>query len=100
MTLSVFILLALALAAANSPFFSERLFLVLPMKGGSKGFAWRLLEWSVWYCALGGVAYLLEAKMGAVQHQRWEFYVVTLCLFLVFAYPGFVYRYFWRKHSR
>ena len=28
---------------------------------------------------------------------NWEFYAVTGSLFLVFAFPGFVYRYFWQR---
>ena len=28
---------------------------------------------------------------------KWEFYAITFCLFRVFAYPGLIYRYFWRK---
>ena len=48
---------------------------------------------------VGGVGYLLEARAGKVHEQSWEFYVITLCLFLVFAYLGLVYRYMWRKHS-
>lgn len=99
MTSSILVLLVLALVVANLPFFSERLFFLVPLKGGVKAFGWRLLEWLVFYFLLGGVAYLLEAKLGAVQHQRWEFYTVTVCLFLVLAFPGFIYRYLWRRRS-
>ena len=38
-----------------------------------------------------------ESRAGPVYRQRWEFYAVTVCLFLVFAYPGFIYRYLWRR---
>jgi Protein of unknown function (DUF2818) len=93
---SALILLLIALVAANLPFFSERLFFVIPFKQATKPFFWRLVEWLVLYFLVGLAAYLLESKLGSVQTQRWEFYAVTICLFLVFAYPGFVYRYFWR----
>jgi hypothetical protein len=29
---------------------------------------------------------------GEIYSQDWEFYAVALCLFLVFALPGFIYR--------
>lgn len=93
------ILLALSLIAANLPFFSERLFFVIPFKSGTKAFGWRLLECLTFYGVVGVLAYFLEGKMGPVHQQKWEFWAVTVCLFLVFAYPGFVYRYFWRKHG-
>ena len=91
------ILLLIGILAANLPFMSERLFFVFKFKDGNKNFAWRLLEWIVLYFIVGGLAYLLETRMGQAQVQKWEFYAITFCLFLVFAYPGFVYRYFWRK---
>ncbi|MBS4096238.1 MAG: DUF2818 family protein [Sulfuricella sp.] len=90
------ILLVLAFVAANLPFLVERRLLVLPAPGGKK-FSWRLLELVLMYFGVAILAWLVERNMGAVHAQRWEFYAVTVCLFLVFAYPGYVYRYFWRK---
>jgi Na+(H+)/acetate symporter ActP len=93
------IILILAFAAANLPFLSERRFIVLPRKREFKTVGWRLMELIVLYFIVGAVAYFVERNMGgSVQPQRWEFYAVTACLFLVFAYPGYVYRYFWRRH--
>jgi hypothetical protein len=91
------ILLLLAFVAANLPFLVERRFLVLPRRREFKPFGWRLLELVMLYFIVGAVAYLAERNMGSVQPQRWEFYAVTVCLFLVFAYPGYVYRYMWRR---
>ena len=91
------IILLLAFSAANLPFLTERRFLVLAPKREFKSVGVRLLELVVLYFIVGAVAYLVERNMGAVQPQRWEFYAVTVCLFLVFAYPGYVYRYFWRR---
>jgi hypothetical protein len=34
--------------------------------------------------------------MGQLAPQDWEFYAVTRCLFLVFAFPGFVYKVLWK----
>lgn len=90
------VILILALVAANLPFLVERRFFVLPSPHGKK-FAWRLLELVLLYFLVGAVSWLVERNLGATQPQRWEFYAVTACLFLVFAYPGYVYRYFWRK---
>jgi hypothetical protein len=84
--------LAVALLLANLPWLSQRCFLILQCERKS---AWlRLLEWLVLYFVVGGLAWLLEQRaMGAVHSQDWEFYAVTLSLFLVFAFPGFIYRY-------
>lgn len=92
-------LILIALVAANAPFLSERVFLVVAPKRGSKSLGWRLLEVLVLYLLVGVAARLLEARAGSVYPQNWEFYVITLCLFLVFAYPGFVYRYLWRRRA-
>lgn len=90
------VLILLALLAANLPWFSERLFYLVPLK--NKHLGWRVLELLVLYFALGGVAYLAErSNMGQVAPQSWEFYATTAALFIVFAFPGFVWRYLWRK---
>ncbi len=84
--------LGLALLLANLPWLSQRCFLILQCERKS---AWlRLLEWFVLYFVVGALALLLEQRaMGIVHAQDWEFYVVTLSLFLVFAFPSFIYRY-------
>jgi len=97
MTTSIYFVLIIAGVAANSSFFSERLFYLLPLKGGRKGGWWRLLELVTWYFVCGGMAYFAEKRLGPVHSQKWEFYTVTVCLFLVFAAPGFIYRYLWRR---
>lgn len=90
------VLFVLALVAANLPFISERVLFVLHPKGRRKAAGWRLLELVIMYFAVGALALALEAHLGTIYPQAWEFYVVTACLFLVFAYPGFVWRYLWR----
>lgn len=97
MNTTIVLLLLLSLLAANLPWFSERLFYVIPLKSG-KHAGWRLLELIVLYFVLGGIARLAELKtMGQVAPQHWEYYAVTACLFLVFSTPGFVYRTLWRR---
>jgi uncharacterized membrane protein len=96
---STSLLLILALIAANLPFLFERIFFVAKPKAGDKAFAWRLLELVVLFFVIGGIALLLEGKLGDVHRQNWEFYAVNASLFVVFAYPGFVYRYLWRHRG-
>lgn len=86
-----------ALLAASLPFFTERIFGVLPLKAGKSVFI-RLCELLVLYFLVGAFGFVLEANQGNRFPQRWEFFAITACLFLVFAFPGFVYRYL-RKHQ-
>lgn len=91
------IILILAFVTANLPFLIERRLLVLPGGRKFKTIGWRLLELIVLYFIVGVAAHFVERSMGGVQPQRWEFYAITGCLFLVFAYPGYVYRYMWHR---
>lgn len=88
-----------AFLAANLPWLSERFLLIvkLPRKNG-----WlRWLEWLLLYALTGLLAYGLEYKATGTSHvQDWEFYVTTLCLFMVFGLPGFIYHYDLRKILR
>ncbi|MDR2219786.1 MAG: DUF2818 family protein [Methylobacillus sp.] len=90
------VLVLLALLAANLPWFSGKLFYVIPLK--KKNIGWCLLELLVLYFVIGGVAWLVErSSTGQVAQQTWEFYATTVSLFIVFAFPGFVWRTMWRK---
>lgn len=89
-------MILLAAIAANVPFINERLFCFIPLRSfraGVKSLWLRLLELVVYFFIVGGIAYLLESQIGNVFEQRWEFFAVTGCLFIVLAYPGFVFRY-------
>jgi uncharacterized membrane protein len=96
---STTLLLILAFIAANLPFLVERIFFVVQPKTGAKNVAWRLLELVVLFFVVGGIGLLLEGKLGDIHKQNWEFYAVNAALFVVFAYPGFVYRYLWRRRG-
>lgn len=96
---AAWLVLLLAVPAANLPFINERLFGVIPLGKPVKSLWLRLIELIVLYFAIRGIAYLLEARIGNVFPQGWEFYVVTACLFLVFAFPGFVLRYLYKRHG-
>ncbi len=102
---AVAVVIVLAALAANLPFVNDRLFGVIPLssaggilKQGRKAFWLRLIELAVLYFVIGGVARMLEAQLGGLHVQRWEFYAITACLFIVLAYPGFVHRYLRRRH--
>jgi len=92
------ILLLIAFLVANLPWFSNRLFYVIPLKHQPKAFGWCVLELVALYFVMGAVAFYTErATMGQVASQNWEFYAVTGSLFIVLAFPGFVYKYFWQR---
>ena len=117
-SLAGWLVLAVAAVAANLPFANERLFGFIPLPQGrgtktsapgdpsasssssspaaaarTKSFFARLLELLVLYFIVGALAHALEASIGNVFAQGWEFYAITGCLFVVLAFPGFVLRY-------
>lgn len=92
------IILILTLIAANLPWFSNQLFYVIPLKTTPKNLAWCLLELVILYFIIGAIAiYAEQVTLGQIAPQGWEFYSVTFSLFLVFAFPGFVYKILWKK---
>ena len=97
---TVWIVVCLAFVAANLPFLFDRVLFVWIPSSGRKGFGWRFLELLLFYLIIGVLALLLEkGAYGAVYPQGWQFYAATLCMFIVFAFPGFVYCHLWR-HRR
>jgi len=99
-TLAVWLLIALALVSANLPFLTERVLAVLPWKraGAAKPFWLRLLELLVYYGLVIALGFAFETALGNPFKQGWEFYAITLSLYLVLGYPGFVYRYLFKRH--
>ena len=97
LTASVWFVILLALAAANLPFLTGRLFGVLALKA-PKSLTLRLLELLVLYAVAGGVGLPLEKRAGQIAPQGWEFYAITLSLFVTLAFPGFVWRYLYKRH--
>ena len=92
----VWLVLGVALVAANLPFVNERLLVVGPRRA-PKELAWRLLELLLLGAATLVLGFALEARIGQRQPQGWEFYAALGCLFLTFAFPGFVWRYLRRR---
>ncbi|MHB1678313.1 MAG: DUF2818 family protein [Sulfuriferula sp.] len=97
MNSAVTALILLAFFVANLPFLIERIGLVFAPKSGHKAFGWRVAELIVLYFIVGFVARFLEQKVITPQVQHWEFYAITACMFIVLAFPGFVYRFLWRR---
>ena len=110
-SLAAWLVVAISLAAANLPFLTERVFGFIPLKPSTvgdgavpppartKSLPLRLLELIVLYFVVGFLARMLESRIGGVFAQGWELYAITGCLFLVLAFPGFVFRYL-RKQGR
>ncbi len=92
-TASVWLVLLIALCAANLPFVNQRLFALVPMRAAVKPLALRLAELVVLYFVVGGIGLFLENRVGQIAPQGWEFYAVTAALFITLAFPGFVWRY-------
>lgn len=70
----------------------------MPLKTKQKSLWWCLFELVVLYFVMGGIGRYAEINtMGQAAPQHWEYYATTACLFLVFSFPGFVYRFFWQK---
>jgi hypothetical protein len=86
-------LILIAILVANLPWMSERILFLAKPASGHKSAWWRWLEWLLLYFIIGALALGMEYKVtGQIYPQDWEFYAVTVCLFLVFALPGFLYR--------
>lgn len=101
------LVILLALLAANVPFLNQHLFAIVPLgrrQGEGEGSAFiksiwlRLVELIVLYFLVGAAAYAMESTLGNVFSHDWEFCAVTGCLFLVFAFPGYVFRYLYKHH--
>ena len=97
-TVSVWLVVLLALLAANLPFVSNRLFAVYALKQ-QKNLAIRLGEMVVWYLLIGALGLYLEQRTGQIAPQGWEFYAITGALFITFAFPGFTWRYLFKHRA-
>ncbi|GKS94235.1 MULTISPECIES: DUF2818 family protein [unclassified Acidovorax] len=98
-TASIWLVIVLAAIGANLPFFSQRWLLVGPKAAPTKPMAARLGEMALLYFLVGGVALLLERRVGQIAPQQWEFYAITATLFITLAFPGFIYRYLLRRNK-
>ena len=107
-SVSAWLVIALAIVAANLPFLNDKLFCVVKIRWRTqsdssfaprKPLIVRIVELAVFYFLIGGIAYSFESTVGNHFQQRWEFYAVTVFLFIVFAYPGFVFQYLRKRRG-
>lgn len=94
MTSSIVLIVLFSIIMANLPWLSERFFIIFnPPFGGVKLTWMRLLEWLIFGFFSLLFAWGFEQKMTGTTHsQDWEFYAICISLFVVFAYPSFLYR--------
>ena len=97
-TLSVWLVLIAALVAANLPFLNNRWLAVIPRRE-PKTLWLRVGELLVFYFLVGAFGLALEQSAGQIYPQGWEFYATTGALFLTLAFPGFVYRYLFKRRG-
>lgn len=97
-TFSVWLVLLAALVGANLPFLNDRWLAVIG-RASPKTLGMRLGELVVLYALVGGLGLALEQSAGQISPQSWEFYATTAALFLTLAFPGFVYRYLFKRRG-
>lgn len=94
------LLLVIAIVAANAPWLYGRFLVVIRPKGGVKREWMRLLEWLGLYFIVGFLAMAFELRReGNVHEQGWDFYAITFFLFMVLAFPGFIWRHLIRHQA-
>ena len=93
---AVWLVIVLALLAANLPFVNNRWMGVWPNRS-DKAWWQCLFELVVLYFLVGGMGLALEQHQGQIYPQGWAFYATTGTLFLTLAFPGFVWRYLARR---
>lgn len=95
---SIWVVLLAAVLAANLPFINQRWLGVVP-RSKNKSLGIHLLELVICYFLVGALGLALEHADGQIYPQGWEFYATTAALFLTLAFPGFVYRYLYKRHG-
>lgn len=96
---SVWVVLLVALVAANAPYLSHRILLAGPLRR-PKPAGWLLLELALLAAITLLVGFGLEARLGQRAPQGWEFYAAALAMFITLGFPGFVWRYLRRSSVR
>lgn len=95
-------LLAIVFTMANLAFVVDRiLFVCRPTFDRRKRLDERLLVRVVPYFVAAGFAALIEVRaLGRVHALGWSFYAATLCLFVLYAFAGFLRCCPWRVPAR
>ena len=97
-SLSIWLVLLAAVVGANLPFINQRWLGVIP-RSSAKSLGIHLLELVICYFLVGALGLALERSAGQIAPQGWEFYATTAALFLTLAFPGFVYRYLFKRRG-
>nr|WP_315391925.1 DUF2818 family protein [uncultured Duganella sp.] len=93
------LVIAIAIAAANLPFFNDKVFALVPAAWQHKPLIVRLAEMVALYFVVGLIGFALEGHLGNRFPQTWEFYAISGCLFLVLGFPGFIGRYLRKRRG-
>jgi len=94
--MTIFLIIFSAIFFANLPW-ATNYFLIF-YKKPKKNLFLILIELTLYYFIFGGFLLLVEKQViGNTHNQDWEFYAITFCLFLVFSFPGFIYKVIWKK---
>ncbi|MDO5667844.1 MAG: DUF2818 family protein [Alcaligenaceae bacterium] len=62
-----------------------------------KIFAVRIFELLGFFFFVGGIGFVIEGFYANAHSQQWQFYAIALCLYIVLAYPGFVFRHLYKN---
>ena len=98
-SLASWLVIAIAVAAANLPCFNDKVFALLPTKWPRKPLFVRLLEMAVLYLVVGAIGFAIESQIGSRFPQTQEFYWIAAGLFIVLGFPGFIVRYLHKRHG-
>lgn len=90
------VLLLVSVLLANIPFITNRLLLFWPQPASGKA-RWLVLELALAYAIFLALAWYVEGQSGQVAVKGWQFFAVTVCFFLILAFPGFVWRFLLRQ---
>lgn len=94
---AVWWVIGLGVVLANLPFINHRIFVVGPERSPRKSLGWRALELVAMWGATMAAGFAVEARIGQIHAQGWQFYAAFGFLFLTLAFPGFVWRYLRRS---
>lgn len=82
------------MAAANLPFLNDKVLGLLKLRRSERKSGFIVCaELLVMYFIAGLLGFAFERALFNPFSLSWEFYAITLCIFLVLGFPGFVYRY-------
>lgn len=65
-----------------------------------KSLAVRLFELGVMYCLVGSIGFMIESYYANSVPQQWQFYAISLSLFVIMAFPGFIWRHLMRHPNQ